>query len=220
MDILALRKLVRQGESLHLEFKLKASHPEKIMKEIVAFANTEGGTLLVGISDDCQVRGLKFPDEEEYILRQAIEKYCAPPIAYLLERLPIEEDSEREVLIFTIEASKEAPHAVITQGGEKKVYVRVGDRSIQASKEMKEILKQMRKQKNIRFHYGDKERVLMKYLAENESITLDKFAEIAQVTRKVASRTLILLVLANVLKILPEEMQDYFAANAVQAENR
>ncbi len=78
LDVKALKALVKQGEGMHLEFKLKAAHPEKIVREIVAFANTEGGLLLIGVSDDKSIPGLKFPDEEEYILTRAIAKYCAP----------------------------------------------------------------------------------------------------------------------------------------------
>lgn len=62
--IQTLRKLVAQGEGATLEFKRKAAHPEKIICEMVAFANTQGGTLLVGVSDDGNLAGLKFPDEE------------------------------------------------------------------------------------------------------------------------------------------------------------
>ena len=39
-----LRKLVRQGEGHHLEFKRKATNPEKVICEMIAFANTLGGS--------------------------------------------------------------------------------------------------------------------------------------------------------------------------------
>jgi hypothetical protein len=55
----------------------------------------------------------------------------------------------------------------------------------------------------------------MQYLADNQSITVEKFAEIAQLQRKVASRTLVVLVLANVLKIKPNEITDVFVRNEV-----
>jgi predicted HTH transcriptional regulator len=43
MDLKELKTLVKRGEGANLEFKLKASHPEKIVREVVAFANTDGG---------------------------------------------------------------------------------------------------------------------------------------------------------------------------------
>ena len=57
-----LRRLVSQGEGQHLEFKRKASFPEKIVRELIAFANTEGGTLLIGVDDDKSIPGVKFPE--------------------------------------------------------------------------------------------------------------------------------------------------------------
>ena len=47
-----LKILVSQGEGASLEFKRKASFPEKIVREMIAFANTKGGIVLIGIGDD------------------------------------------------------------------------------------------------------------------------------------------------------------------------
>ncbi len=84
-DLKSLKALVRQGEGMHLEFKLKATHPEKIVREIVAFANAEGGLLLVGVGDDRSVPGVKFADEDEYILTRAIAVLLPGHFLYLPE---------------------------------------------------------------------------------------------------------------------------------------
>ncbi|CAH0996782.1 hypothetical protein EMA8858_02917 [Emticicia aquatica] len=212
VDLRELKELVRHGENKYVEFKLKTNHPEKIVREMVAFANTDGGKLIVGIGDDKSIKGLKFPDEDEFILQRAIEKYIYPAIDYDVERLVVE--GEREVLIYTIHKSPFKPHYVDLDGiaENRRAYVRVADRSVQASKEMREILKGERKALNIRFHYGEKEQILMKYLAENKNITVETYATIASIPRKVASRTLVVLVLANVIKVQPHEVQDFFLA--------
>ncbi len=208
MELKDLKTLVRQGEGVTLEFKLKANHPEKIIREIVAFANTKGGTLLVGVGDDKSIPGLKFIDEEEYMLVRAIERNCFPPVKYEMERVAVTD--ERDVLVFTIPKSTEKPHYVQLDNEESgKAYVRVQDRSVQASKEMKQILRR-ENQEGIQFKFGDKEKILMQYLSENQKITLNKFVEIAKIPVWLASRTLVLLVLSNVLKIQPDELVDYF----------
>lgn len=51
-DLKNLKNLVRHGEGQRLEFKMKVKFPEKIIKELVAFANTDGGHLLLG----CQMK--------------------------------------------------------------------------------------------------------------------------------------------------------------------
>lgn len=214
MDFAAVKALVSQGEGMHIEFKLKATHPEKIVREIVAFANTQGGTLLVGVSDDRQIKGLKFADEEEYMLTRAIAAYCHPPIDYQLRQVPLTD--ERHLLVLTVLPSRQKPHYVLhnvlqnAQNQPSKAYVRVADRSIQASKEMREVLKGERKQRDIRFQYGEKEKLLLQYLAENKQVTVSRFAEIAAIPRHTASRTLVLLSLAHVLKITPQETEDIF----------
>ena len=208
MNVKELKNLVRQGEGTSLEFKLKASHPEKIIREMVAFANSKGGKLLVGVGDDKTIPGLKFVDEEEYILVRAIERNCFPPLRYEIERIAITD--ERDVLVFNIPKSKEKPHFVHLENEEhRKAYVRVKDRSVQASREVKQILRR-ENEDGIKFTYGEKEKILMLYLAENQKITIEKFAEIAKIPVRSASHTLVLLVLSNVLKIQPDEVMDWY----------
>ena len=208
MNVKELKNLVRQGEGTSLEFKLKASHPEKIIREMVAFANSKGGKLLVGVGDDKTIPGLKFVDEEEYILVRAIERNCFPPLRYEIERIAITD--ERDVLVFNIPKSKEKPHFVHLENEEhRKAYVRVKDRSVQASREVKQILRR-ENEDGIKFTYGEKEKILMLYLAENQKITIEKFAEIAKISLRSASHTLVLLVLSNVLKIQPDEVMDWY----------
>lgn len=210
MDLKALKELVRRGESEHLEFKLKANHPEKIVREIVAFANSQGGVLLVGVGDDKSIPGLKFVDEEEFTLVRAIDRYCFPKINYQLERLSVTND--REVLIFRIPPSPEKPHFVLPDSPQdpQKAYIRLRDRSVQASKEVRQILKWKDRVQHVQFSYGRKEQVLMKYLAESPSITIDEFVQVARIPQWVASKTLITLVLANVLTIRPDEAGDKY----------
>ena len=206
-----LRRLVKKGEGQTLEFKYKTTHPEKIVKEIVAFANSNGGILLVGIRDDQVIKGVKFPHEDEYVMKKAIEEYCYPPINYQFEKIPIE--GSREILAYTIPASDKGPHRV-TEGekpNQGKVYVRVDHESIIAGKEMREILKGRRKKRDVRFQYGKKEAILMKHLDEHQHITVQEFVKTAHISRKVASRTLVLLVLAKVLHIYPQaNKEDFF----------
>jgi len=75
-------QLIKRGEGQFVEFKKKANHPEKIVKEVVAFANSGGGNLFVGVDDDGQISGLKFPEDEEYILSKALKELCRPAVYF------------------------------------------------------------------------------------------------------------------------------------------
>jgi predicted HTH transcriptional regulator len=74
---------------------------------------------------------------------------------------------------------------------------------------MKQILRR-ENEEGIQFRFGDKEKILMTYLSENKKITLAEFAKIANIPIWLASRTLVLMVLANVLKIQPNEIMDWY----------
>lgn len=210
MDFNDVRKLASHGESDTIEFKRKAAHPDKIVKELVAFANTKGGFLLVGVNDDGTIPGLKFPEDEAYALDQAIARYCKPPLALEQQIVPISE--KRSVLVYNVKASEKKPHYVIedfkTRRG--KAFVRVKDKSIKASKEVWEILKRSSRNRDIKFNFGDKEKLLLNYLDQRGSITLAQFRELAGINTWTASRTLVLLVLANVLKVEPDDKSDIY----------
>jgi predicted HTH transcriptional regulator len=207
MDLKELRSLVSRGENIHLEFKLKTNHPDKIAREIVAFANTEGGKLLIGVADDKELKGLKYAEEDQFLLEKVIQSLISPPINYTIETLKV--DQEREILIFTINPSKTEIHSLLFEN-EQKIYVRNGDKSLQASKEMRDFLKGKFKNRNYSFQYGDKENILVKYLDLNPYITVSKYAQVANIKTAIASRTLVLLCLAGLLVITPFENEDRF----------
>jgi hypothetical protein len=203
-----LRKLVGQGEGLTLEFKRKASFPDKIVREMIALANTKGGVLLVGINDDGTIPGLKHPEDDAYVIREALKK-IKPPIELDEEYISI--GNARTVIQYTIPESFRKPHAMRVTPQTWQSYVRVNDQSIKASREMIEITRRAQKKKDIRFHYGEHEKWLMKYLDVNQSITLDKFIELTRMKRFYASKKLVLLVLADVLRVTPHEKGDIFS---------
>ena len=197
-----------QGEGLMLEFKRKATHPEKIVREMIAFANTQGGTLLVGIGDDKTIPGLKFPEDESYVIMQAL-KNCRPAIQYQETYISI--GNNRMVIQYDIPESTKKPHALLLEENVKECYVRDKDKSIKASREVREIIQRAQKKKDIKFTYGEYETLLIKYLDENQTITLKQFMEVSKLNRFRASKKLVLLTLANVLRVSPNEMGDVYS---------
>lgn len=219
-----LQKLVAQGEGLHLEFKRKVKFPDKVVREVVAFANTEGGILAIGVDDNGTLPGVSAADEEEFEMERAIIRYCHPAIEYTIERVAVPRplapsergrtgrgQVDRGVVLFHITAGAQKPYEVRQPPAEVgKAYVRVRDRTVQASREVRQILRQQRREKSFRFEYGEKERVLMRHLDTHGAVTVGQFALAAGVPRGVASRTMVLLTLAGVLRIIPDEGEDRY----------
>lgn len=206
-EFASLQKLVSRGEGLNLEFKRKASHPDKILREMIAFANTSGGILLIGVGDDGSLPGLKYPEGESHVIRKATEA-CHPPLTYQETFIPI--GNARTILQYEIPESTTKPHYVVGKHQAKESYVRVGDKCIRTSREMREIVKRRNHKKDIKFYFGDYEKLLMQYLDAHQHITLKKFCDISGLSRFKASRKMILLVLADVLTITPTETEDIY----------
>lgn len=207
MTLQEIKYLANQGEGLKIEFKKKANHPDKIVRELIALANTGGGTLLLGVDDDGTVSGHKYIHDEVFALEKAAQELIFPPIAF--ERFIVPINERLGVAAFQIPRSQFRPH-YIKEEKNRKAYIRVADRSVQASREVWEILKKEKNERNIVFTYGPKEETLLKLLEEKEKITLVEFAKAAKIPKFLASRTLVKLVLANVLKIHPQEGEDFF----------
>lgn len=207
MDIRQLKKLTDGGESQHVEFKKKAAHPEKIVKEVVAFANSDGGWLFLGVDDNGHLSGLKFPEEEMDVLSQAIKKYCHPHIYFKIYTVPL--NQKKAIVAYEIPSSHRKPHKVSSNEGSY-CYVRINDRSVKASREMREIIRRQRRPRDMNVIYGEKEQILMEHLQHNDHITLAQFQRLATISKKQASRTLVHLVLANILDIVPEEKGDKY----------
>ena len=81
--------LLKRPEGKTLEFKRDLSGPDGALKTIVAFANTAGGTVLVGVEDRTgHVRGVVEPLELEERLANLITDHIAPRLLPEIEILP------------------------------------------------------------------------------------------------------------------------------------
>jgi len=204
-----LKKLASEGEGIQLEFKLKATYPEKIVRELIAFANTEGGTLLIGVDDDGSIPGVKYPEEEAHVVRQSLTNFCRPLLTYNESVVPLPDN--RYVVRFDVPASTKRPHYLALNKSDRETFVRVRDMSIKASPEMEELIRRSKKKRDIHFTFGDAEKKLMEYFITHPTISLAEYRSFSGLNRFQASRKLILLVLANVLKITATERGDLYS---------
>lgn len=131
MDLL---NLLQKPESKTLEFKRDLSSPGGAMKVIVAFANTAGGTLLIGVEDKSRnVRGVANPLEVEERLANLISEHIAPRIIPEIDMLPYR---RTHVLAVQVHPSSSRPHYLKREGPEKGTYVRVGSTNRRADAEL------------------------------------------------------------------------------------
>lgn len=212
MDLRDLKRYVSSGEGFYIEFKRRTPQPDRLAKEVIAFANARGGKIFVGVDDDGTIRGVKDAEEERFALRQALDGYCDPDVEVDIVAVPIAR--RREVIVVDVPESPLKPHYLVGvqngSGRARTAYVRVADQSIEASREAIRLMKHERNPKDVRFEFGDKERTLMRYLDRHEQITVEAFARLVDIPRRRASQTLVLLAKADLLRLHPNERADYF----------
>jgi predicted HTH transcriptional regulator len=139
--------------------------------------------------------------------------YCRPEIVPVIDIVPF---SGRDVIVAYVRESPEKPHSYTgpTNGGPSpgiKVFIRVNDKTVLASKEVTKVLRDERPDAPpMRIAIGENERRLFQHLEEHERITVAEFAHLVNISERRATRTLVALVRAGVVRIHTMEKHDYF----------
>lgn len=202
-------KLIRRGECDTVEFKRKTNHPEKIVREVVAFANSSGGHLFIGVDDSGKPMGLNFPEEDEFVMNKAITDLCRPRLDYQVNIVRLKDGVK--ILHYQIPDSSNKPHFAFLEKKHRygKAFVRIDDKSVQASYEMRQILGAKEKEHSP-IVFEESTRELFSYFKSHHSITLTTYRQLTGLSKRLASNKLIALTLSGALKIHPREEEDVF----------
>ena len=210
MTLQEIKRLVARGEGRHLEFKRRVPEPERVAKEVVAFANSGGGRLLIGVDDDGGIVGVRDSEEEEFALRTALGMNCRPSVRWVTERIAV--TSRRDVIMVTVPDSPRKPHFIVVnvEDGSGPAYVRIEDMSVEASPESIALMQTEYSGDGVQFEFGETELLLMRYLEQYGRVTVDGFAQISSLNREEASKLLVTLTRAGVLHQHREARGDFY----------
>ncbi|MDE2762743.1 MAG: helix-turn-helix domain-containing protein [Gemmatimonadota bacterium] len=125
-----LTELVRRPEGKTLEFKRDLSSPAGLLRTVVAFANTAGGTILIGVADRTRdMLGVSDPlrmeERAAKLIRDSIEPRLLPDLEVLSYR-------DWQLLALRVHPSASRPHFIKRSGRRGGTYVRVGSTNRQA----------------------------------------------------------------------------------------
>jgi len=218
MDYRDVLRLIEEGEGFEVEFKRKVSTPEKIARTMIAFANTKGGHLLFGVDDDGSIIGVESEKSEADLIREAGSAFCEPEITPEIDIVPFD---GKDVIVAYVHQSDNKPHFYTGENGNgngtghteehTRVFIRVNDKTVMASKEVIKILRAERADAPpVRLEFGENERRLFRYLEEYERITTQEFCRLVNISERRATRILVALVRAGVMRIHTLEKRDYF----------
>ena len=175
-----IHRLIAEGEHQTQDFKFEISDACKIAKSLSAFANTEGGRLLVGVKDNGKIAGIRS-EEEIYMIEAAAQVYCVPEIQCRMQTYSVE---GKTILVAQIEPNKQKPVCAKDENGKLWAYVRVKDENILATPVHLHVWKQSDCPAGTLMTYTEREQLLLNLLTEEDYISLNRYCRKARITRR------------------------------------
>lgn len=99
-----LLRLIRGGEDTYLELKVKLSNSERIAQGIVALANTDGGTIIFGVTDQLRIEGVNNPEWVQGELVRICREEVVPPVVPMIDTIAF--DSGKRVVALDIDGKR------------------------------------------------------------------------------------------------------------------
>lgn len=205
-NTLYIQKLISEGEHIHQDFKFAISDARKIAKSLSAFANTEGGRLLVGVKDNGKIAGVRS-EEEIYMVEAAATLYCRPEIELETHIYHIE---GKDVLEVQINESTQKPIYALDENNHPWAYVRIKDENILTNPIHLNIWKHDREEKKVIITYTQREQQVLTILKQQGALTLGQCSKLTRMNRKQISRLLADFIRFGLIEQYFEEHTFYF----------
>ena len=109
MTATELRDIINQGEDSKTQFKRQFNSVDAVASEIAAMLNSEGGKIIVGVSDQGEIVGVECLRELNQWISNACSQKIEPPASVLTVNLKVDENL---VVVITVALGTEKPYAV------------------------------------------------------------------------------------------------------------
>jgi len=208
-DTQYIRQLVTEGEHCHQDFKFEISDARKIARSISAFANTEGGRLLVGVKDNGKIAGIRS-EEEIYMIEAAASMYCQPKVqiethTYIAEG--------RTVLKIDIGEASTKPVYALDEENKPKAYIRIDDENILATPVHLKVWQHTKKPEGTLLAFTEKEQRLLDMLAGKKRLTLNQCCRLCKTSRPTMCKLLADFIRFGLVAPVFQGHQFYFKLN-------
>lgn len=203
---LYIQQLIDEGEHQQQDFKFEISDSKKIARSLTAFANTDGGRLLVGVKDNGAIAGVRSK-EEIHMVEAAAQLYCQPEVSYATKEWNIH---GKLVLEITVPKSKGQKHKAPDKNNNYKIFVRVKDQNLLADSILLKVWKKQESKAPVKIAFTEIEMQLLRYLDEYQRIEIDQYMLIAQIKKRKAEGILIDFILLGIIQLQLTEKQTWF----------
>ena len=182
-----LLSLIRQGEHQQQDFKYRVADACKLARSVSAFANTDGGRLLIGVRDDGHLSGVRS-EEEIYMMHQAAYRYCKPEASIKFDTYhatPSDAVSGsqrlRTIVVATVPPSAKRPVCALDEAGRPRAYIRINDENILASPVHLALWRESQKPQGTMLTYDDDIRHLLSVMEGR--LTLNQIVRLSRLPR-------------------------------------
>ena len=185
-----IHALIAEGEHQQQDFKFEISDARKIAKTLSAFANTDGGRLLIGVKDNGKIAGVRSDEEK-----------------YMIETFHVE---GRSVLVVQIDESEHKPVFAKDENGKSLAYIRIKDENILATPVHLRVWQQSGNPAGELIRYTEREQLLLDLLEENTSLSLNRYCRQAGISRRAAEHLLAKFIRFDIVEPIFENHKFYF----------
>jgi len=207
MPVHYIKRLISGGEGQTLDFKFEISDYRKIARTLAAFANTDGGKLLIGVKDNGAIAGVRS-EEEYFMIEGAAGMYCRPPVDFRSTEWEV--DGKKVLEIDVEKGLSSNPHYAPDKEGKWKVYIRQKDQNLLADKLLLKVWKRQSGKKGTFIRFRENEKLLLEYLEQHGRITRSKFRKIAEISNHRAETILVNFIMLNILGMEITEKVTFF----------
>ena len=201
-----LQRLIKEGEHQQQDFKYRISDARKLAKSVSAFANTDGGRLLIGVRDDGHMSGVRS-EEEIYMMHQAAYRYCRPEASIKFDTYHVE---GRTIVVATVPPSDKRPVCALSEDDKPRAYIRIADENIVASPVHLAMWRDAQNTYGAMMTYTDRVRLLLDSLRA-EPITLNQLVRRSRIPRSKVIGLLARLIRFNIVKCEHVDQQFMFS---------
>lgn len=201
-----IHALIAKGEHQQQDFKFEISDARKIAKTLSAFANTDGGRLLIGVKDNGKIAGVRS-EEEKYMIEAAAQLYCIPEVEYTMQTYIVE---GRQVLVATIEETPHKPVYAKDENGKPLAYLRIKDENILATPIHLRVWQQSDSPRGELIRYTEREQLLLDQLEQGNLLSLNRYCRRTGLSRRAAEHLLAKFVRYDIVEPVFENHKFYF----------